>query len=127
MPIIAIYAIIAAVIFGAGFGSGWTVKDWKDGKHIATIESANSVLSASNDQCKTDIDGVRAGVAVVVKATEDKARAAASAMQSAAELAAKHSRTAITIKAAPTVPADKQCAAIEQEQIDYVKSRRTDS
>ena len=68
MPIIAIYAIVAAVIFAAGTGTGWTVNQWRNGAKIAHLESNNAVLNAANYKCKTDVESARAGVKQVTDA-----------------------------------------------------------
>jgi hypothetical protein len=115
--------IIIAVSLLVGFGSGWGVKGWKDGAHIAKIESRDSVLTAANDRCDIDIDDVRKGVESISVAVGHREKAAAEAMSKAQVLAAKHSQTAITIKAAPVVPEETQCDAIVREQIEYVQSR----
>lgn len=115
--------IIIAVSLLVGVGSGWSVKNWKDGAHVATLESRDSVLTASNDKCEIDIDDVRKGVESISVAVGQREEAAAEAMRKAQALAVKHSQTAITIKAAPIVPEETQCDAIVREQIEYVQSR----
>jgi hypothetical protein len=84
----------AIALLFVGFGAGWGVKSWKDSAEIAMVssqksklESRNATLSASNDNCAIDIDGVRNGVTVVSSKVEEA-----------------------------------QCAAIVQEQKDYVQS-----
>jgi hypothetical protein len=134
VPIIAIYAIVAAVIFSAGFGAGWGVKGWKDGAEVALAESAkdkaesrSAILETANGECQTDIEGVRQGVKVITDAVAEREKAAADAMKNAETLTAKHKATVVSIKALQPVPAaqDAQCAAIVQEQKEYVQNRHS--
>jgi hypothetical protein len=120
----AVAAIIAAVIFIAGFAGGWSIKDWKDGAEIARLQSDNAVKSAANQRCETDIESVRTGIKQITEAVGKREEAARNAMSQAEVLAAKHSKTAVTIKAAPVIPAANQCEAIVKEQIEYVTARR---
>jgi hypothetical protein len=127
MPIIAIYGIIAAVIFGAGFGGGFAVADWRSGAEIARLQSDNAIKSAANQKCETDIESVRNGIKQVTDAVGKREEAARNAMSQAEVLAAKHSRRAAETKAAPVIPVEGQCEAIVKEQIEYVEKRRSDS
>jgi hypothetical protein len=130
VQLIAIYAIAAAVIFSAGFGAGWGVKGWKDGAEVAhavsekeKVESHNAILQTANNNCATDIDGVRQGVKVITDAVGEREKAASEAMKNAQALAWKHIAQVAAIKALPVVPEAEQCAAIIQEQKDYVTQR----
>jgi hypothetical protein len=122
----AIQALIAAIIFFVGAGAGWAVKDWKDGAQIARLESDNSTLKAANDNCASDIEGVKSAVWVITQGVEERERAASEAMKSAETLAAQHKAAVAAIKALPPVPAEPeaQCKAIIEEQREYVASRR---
>jgi hypothetical protein len=127
---------IILIAFSIGFGGGWGVKGWKDGAEVALAESAkdkaesrSAMLETANGECQTDIAGVRQGVAVVVKAVEDREKAASEAMKNAETLTAKHKATVVSIKALQPVPAtqDAQCAALVQEQKEYVQNRHSGS
>ena len=93
----AFQVLIEIVIFAVGAGSGWAVKDWKDGAQIALIESEkqslkerNETLVVSNGQCKTDIEAVRQSVAGIEKAADDRVKAAEAEMTKAQKTAAWH-------------------------------------
>jgi hypothetical protein len=127
---------IILIAFSIGFGGGWGVKGWKDGAEVALAESAkdkaesrSAMLETANGECQTDIAGVRQGVAVVVKAVEDREKAASEAMKNAETMTAKHKATIVSIKALPPVPTaqDAQCAAIIEEQKEYVQNRHSGS
>jgi hypothetical protein len=131
VPIIAIYAIVAAVIFGAGFGTGWGVKGWKDGAEVARavsekerVESHNAILQTANANCATDIEGVKSAIGVITKGVEDREKAASEAMKNANALAGKHAVQIAAIKELPVVPEAGQCDAIIQEQKEYVAARK---
>jgi hypothetical protein len=128
-----LFAIILISFLG-GFGGGWLVKDWKDGAEVAVaksekkeVESHNAILTTANDTCKTDIDAVQKGVVTITEAVAAREQAAVAAMATAQDLADRHKQAARQIQAAPSRPAENQCNELIQEQIDYVKSRRTDS
>lgn len=131
-----------ALIFGAitliviGFGGGWLIKDWKDGAKVVLavaakekVESRNAILEAANTNCPTDIEGVKKGVAVIVSQVEERERLASAAMKAADIQVAQHATKAKAIKELPPVPPEPeaQCAAIVQEQIDYVQARTQSS
>jgi hypothetical protein len=124
--------IIASLL--VGFGGGWVIKGWEDSAELAMVKSDNNKLSDrnsylvnANDRCKVDIESVKASAKEIAKAAAGREEAAKVAMSQAEVLAAKHSRTAVMIKAAPNVPENEQCNAIVKEQIKYVENRRTDS
>lgn len=128
----ALQAVIAAIIFAVGAGSGWAVKSWKDGAQIALVnsqkdelESRNAILETANGNCATDIEGVKKGVAVVVAQIEERERAASAAMAKADVLVAQRKKEIAAIKNLPPVPPEPeaQCVAIVQEQIGYVQKR----
>lgn len=128
----AITAIIIAVVSALSFAGGWGVKGWKDGAAVANIEkknesleSRNSILQTANSNCAVDIDGVKKGVAIIIAQVEERERAASDAMK-AAELQIAQRKGRIKISHLPRVaPAqDAQCAAIVQEQMDYVRERK---
>lgn len=132
MPVIAIYAIVAAVIFSAGFGTGWGVKGWKDGAEVAhavsekeKVESHNAILQTANANCATDIAGVRQGVKVITDAVAEREKAASDAMKNAEVTISRHKTVAAATKSlSPVSPEpDAQCAAIIREQKEYVQNR----
>lgn len=89
------------------------------------LESPNAILVAENGRCAVDIEGVRKGVAVAVPQVEERERAALAAMTAADVLVAERKKEIAAIKNLPPVPPEPeaQCAAIVQEQINYVQSR----
>ncbi|OJY09224.1 MAG: hypothetical protein BGO99_03285 [Nitrosospira sp. 56-18] len=118
-------AVIAAIIFVVGAGSGWAVKDWKDGAEIARLESSNEAMKSANDRCATDIEGVKSAVGVITQGVEEREKAASAAMRDAETLVAKHKAAVAAIKVLPPVPAEPeaQCKAIIEEQKEYVAQR----
>jgi len=122
----ALQVLIAVVIFVVGAGSGWAVKDWKDGAEIARLESDNSTLKSVNDRCATDIEGVKSAVGVITQGVEEREKAASAAMRDAETMVAKHKAAVAAIKALPPVPQAEQCRVIEQEQREYVQARRSE-
>jgi hypothetical protein len=132
VPLIAIYAIVAAVIFSAGFVTGWGVKGWKDGAEVAhavsekeKVESHNAILQTVNANCATDIEGVRQGVKVITDAVAEREKAASEAMRNAEITISRHKAAAAATKSLPPVSPepDAQCAAIILEQKEYVQNR----
>lgn len=95
----ALQVLIAIAIFAAGAGSGWTVKDWKDGAEIARLESDNSTLKTANVNCATDIDGVKSAVGVITQGVEEREKAASAAMRDVETLAANHKAVVAAIRA----------------------------
>lgn len=123
---------IILIAFSVGFGGGWVVKNWKDGAEIALVnsqkadlESQNSILVTANTNCATDIEGVKSAVGVITKGVEEREKAASEAMKNAQALAGKHAAQIAAIKALPVVPEAGQCAAIVQEQKEYVQNRHS--
>lgn len=124
-------AIVILVSVLVGFGGGWGVKGWKDTAKISIIEkqkaavdSRNSILESANSSCATDIEGVKKGMAIIVAGVEEREKAASDAMK-AADLKIAQRKGRI-VQAAPAIaPApEAQCAAIMQEQAEYVKGRK---
>jgi hypothetical protein len=69
---VALQVLIAIVIYVAGAGEGWAVKDWKGGAKVARLESDNSTLKSANDRCATDIEGVKSAVRVIIHGVEER-------------------------------------------------------
>lgn len=126
-----LYLVIAFVaVFAAGNGSGWLIHSWKTGKEIANIQAekqslinTNSALYAANNKCANDINTVQKGFEEIFRANEARAKGAAEAITKAQEQTAIHKQTARAIKFAPVNPKESWCAAIEREQIEYVRAR----
>jgi hypothetical protein len=126
------YSLLVVLIIAigsalAGGGIGWAVKGWKDGEHVAVVESRDVVLTSANEKCSIDIGDVQKGVKSVTEYMAVRMKAAEDAAAKATTKAGKHSGNAITIMAAPLPPEDKQCVAIKEEQEKYVQSRHTGS
>ena len=113
-------AAVAVVAFAGGF----VVSDWRSSGEIERLNSANTLLKASNTQCATDIASVRTSVTNLIGESEAREKAAAIEMDNAQVESVKHSHTAVVIKAAPIRPGEPMCEAIEREQIEYVNWRR---
>jgi hypothetical protein len=120
--VVLIIAIVSAI---TGGGIGWAVKGWKDGEHVAVVESRDVILTSANEKCEIDIEDVQKGVKSVTEYAAARMKAAEDTAAKATANAGKHSGNAITIMAAPLPPEDKQCVAIKEEQENYVKSRHT--
>lgn len=120
-----IVLIIALVSALTGGGIGWAVKGWKDGTHLAVVESRDVVLTSANEKCGIDIEDVQKGVKAVTEYSAARMKAAEDAAAKATANASKHSGKAITIMAAPLPPEDEQCVALKEEQEKYVQSRHT--
>lgn len=124
---LALQVIVAIVIFAAGSGTGWAVNQWRNGAKIAQLESHDSVATAANAQCKTDVQSVQKGVESIASFYEGKVKAAQAEVVKAQPKADKHTRAAITIKAAPIRTDESLCQAVEREQKEYVQARHTDN
>lgn len=127
MPTVLVLLLIALGSAVVGGGIGWSVKGWKDGAHVAVVESRGVVLTSANEKCAIDIEDVQKGVKSVTEYAAARMKAAEDAAAKATANAGKHSGNAITIMAAPLPPEDEQCVAIKEEQEKYVQSRHTDS
>lgn len=74
LPMWAIYAIAAALIYASGFGSGWQVNGWRLGTKVAELETRlvaavdqGKVLAAAVDTCNAGVQAA-ADVGKQVKA-----------------------------------------------------------
>jgi hypothetical protein len=122
----AITAIIIAVLATLAFVGGFAVSDWRSAAEIRGLSSDNAILGAANQRCETDINAVRSGIKTITEAVGKREEAARAAMVNAETQVATHTRAAQATKAAPPVPQDQQCAAIEREQIEYIQKRQTE-
>jgi hypothetical protein len=120
---VVLLAIIAASLF-VGFGGGWMVNDWRNGEEIARLESRSSFAESANQQCETDIAGVRKGVAEMIDAATERAKKAEAAMLDAQTKATKHVAAAKVIREAPVRQGESECEAMIREQGEYVGTRR---
>lgn len=92
LPMWAVYAIAAAGIYAAGFGSGWQVNGWRLGTKVANLETQlvaardqSKVLAAAVNTCNAGVQSaadvgrsVQAAIPVLVDAAK-KAHAAGTA------------------------------------------------
>ena len=120
----AIIAIVLAVFVTLAFSGGFAVSNWRASGEIQRLNSSNAVLAAANDKCATDIQDVRKAMDVVTAAAEVREKAAKVSMVVATRTADTHTAKAKQIKALPPVKIDKQCEAIQLEQIEYVRERK---
>lgn len=120
----ALYAVIAACIFGAGSIAGWTVRGWEAGNDLAAMERRVLLADAANRECSEDIASAQAGIKQVTDALAAKEREAEAAMKGAKEEAQKRYALALKIKNAPIQAGETQCQAVEREQREYVEAMR---
>lgn len=126
-------AIVIAVFSALSFGGGFAVADWRKESQVAQLNSektelqnrTNLLLTANRD-CATDIESVKKGVAIIRTLAEEREKAASDAIKAADLKVAQHTQRIRTIRTLPPVsPApEAQCAAIVQEQVDYVQARK---
>ena len=116
-------AIVLAVFVTLAFSGGFAVSNWRASGEIQRLNSSNAVFSAANDKCATDIHDVRKAMGAVTAAAAERQKAAEVSMVVASKTADVHTAKAKQIKALPPIQIDKQCEAISQEQIDYVRER----
>jgi hypothetical protein len=122
---VGLQVLIGIIIFAVGSGTGWTVNQWRNGEKIAKLDSNNSVLTAANDHCAADIESVRADVDALTQAAAERVKQAKAEVVKAQPVADRHTSRAIVIKAAPIRTDETQCQAVEREQLEYLKSRRS--
>jgi hypothetical protein len=91
------------------------------------LTSHNTVLSAANERCNSDIESVRAAMAAMTASIASREKKAANAMQQAAATAATYINRAKKIRSLPEVPPEHQYEVIAREQIEYVQSRLQDN
>lgn len=120
----AIIAIVLSIFVALAFGGGFAVSNWRSASEIQRLNSSNSVLSAANDKCATDIQSVRGAMDTLAAASAMRDKNAAVAMRRAESVAAKHTNRAKKIISLPPVALEYQCEVLAHEQIEYVKSRR---
>jgi hypothetical protein len=123
--------IAAAVIYAAGFGSGWGVNGWRLGSELATangtidtLRIANDGLVGANNRCKINVDEVKAGVKSVVDAGLKLQKQAAAEMRQVAGKAQGHLNKADEILSRPPVAEAEWCKAVISETAAYVAERR---
>jgi hypothetical protein len=119
----AITAIVIAIFAALGFSGGFVVSNWRSASEIQRLSFSNAALSAANDKCAADIRSVREAMDAVRKTSTRREKDAATAMQGAAKVAAKHTSRAKKTGVLPPVAPEYQCEGVVQEQIEYVKSR----
>jgi hypothetical protein len=117
-------AVIAAVAGVAGFTSGWTVNGWRLGARIERLQGENTVYAGANARCGVNVAEVKAAVAGIVKAADERAEQAKKGIQKAEAAALGHINRAAGIIQRPPVPPEKQCDVVQLEQVEYVNLRR---
>jgi len=117
-------AVIAAVAGAAGFTTGWTVNGWRLGARIERLQGENTVYAGANARCGVNVAEVKAAVAGIVKAADERAEQARKGIQKAEAAAVVHINRAAGIIQRPPVPPEKQCDSVRAEQIEYVRMRR---
>lgn len=126
MPIASILAMIVAVSVITGFGGGYAIANWRKGAEIEKVRGENTVLTNANNHCAADIVSAKAAMTDIIAQVAERERQAAEAMNKAQPEVEKHQAKIIKIKAMQAIPLDQQCEAIKQEQIAYVKARRSE-
>lgn len=121
------WVIVATAIAAAGFGAGWTVNGWRLGTRIERLQGENTVYAAANARCGVNVAEVKAAVAGLVDAAEKRAEEGRKAIAQAEKAAVVHINRAAGIIQRLPVPPEKQCDTVREEQIEYVRQRRTES
>jgi hypothetical protein len=124
-PLIA--AIAIAVLAALAFGGGFAVSHWRSSAEITRLTGDNTLLTASNVKCVTDIQSVRSAIKAMEDVAVERERQAEEAMRNVEPVVERRKATVTRIRQLAEVPEDKQCKAIEEEQIAYVQARRTES
>jgi hypothetical protein len=119
-------AVIAVVAGAAGFTSGWTVNGWRLGARIERLQGENTVYAGANARCGVNVAEVKAAVAGIVKAGEERAEQARKGIQKAEAAALGHINRAAGIIQRPPVPPEKQCDTVRDEQRAYVQERHSE-
>ncbi len=126
-----IYLAIAAAIFAAGAGAGWTLNGWRLGAEVAKLEgqrdalvAENALVRNANQRCAVDVAAVQTAVTGIVEASKGLTKAANDAMSKAGAAAARLTASADEILARPPPAPGKECETIAAEQADYVRKRR---
>jgi hypothetical protein len=115
---------IAIAIAVLSFGAGFTIEHWRNGAEIERLEGTNSKLTTANGQCASDIKSAKEAITAMTAVAVERERQAAEAMRQIQPEVQVHAARITKIKALPEVAVDRQCEAIKQEQIEYVKERR---
>jgi hypothetical protein len=119
-------AVIAGVAGAAGFSTGWTLNGWRLGARIERLQGENTVYAGANARCGVNVAEVKAAVAGIVKAADERAEQARKGIQKAEAAAVVHINRAAGIIQRPPVPPEKQCDTVREEQIEYVRMRRAE-
>jgi hypothetical protein len=119
-------ALIAAVAGATGFASGWKLNGWRLGANIERLAGEASALRGANQRCTVNVAEVKAAVAGIVKAGEERAEQARKGIQKAEQAALGHINRAAGIINRPPVPPEKQCDTVRDEQRAYVIERRAE-
>jgi hypothetical protein len=119
-------AVIAGVAGAAGFSTGWTLNGWRLGARIERLQGENTVYAGANARCGVNVAEVKAAVAGIVKAADERAEQARKGIQKAEAAAVVHINRAAGIIQRPPVPPEKQCDTVRDEQRAYVIERRAE-
>ena len=120
-------AVIAAVAGATGFASGWKLNGWRLSGTIERLQGENTVYAGANARCGVNVAEVRAAVAGIVKAADERAEQARKGIQKAEAAAVIHINRAAGIIKRPPVPPEKQCDTVRDEQRAYVQERRAET
>jgi hypothetical protein len=108
------------------FGGGYAVESWHTGAEIEKLKGTNTELTAANDRCVNDIKSANAAVQAMTAVAAERERQAVESMKQIQPEVQVHAARITRIKALPQIAPDMQCEAIKQEQIEYVRERRTE-
>lgn len=126
LPIPALLAIGAAVIAILSFAGGYSVESWRKGAEIERLEGTNAELTAANGRCAADIETANKAITAMTNIAAERERQAVESMKQIQPEVQVHAARITRIKTLPQVAPDMQCEAIRQEQIEYVRERRTE-
>lgn len=122
----ALLAIILGITVALSFAGGFTVSNWHDSGKMAALSSSNAVLKVANDSCAEDISTAHAAYATLENVAAERTENVAREVKAVEPKAQVHVNRSKTILALPSVPINMQCEAIRLEQLEYLKTRRTE-
>lgn len=125
---------LIAMIFLAGFGSGWQLNGWRLGAQIgpltaevSRLRARSSILESANAQCEKSVKAANEAVERILKAGQDRARKSAEALRAAQGEAAALG-TSIAALRTQAAPIDLSCPiqaeAARKLIVDEIRGRK---
>jgi hypothetical protein len=122
--------VLAAIISGVAvvaFGGGFMISDWRSDGEIEKLRADSQLLQSANRHCLADLKTVNTAVNNMIDAAAQRERNAQEAMREVQPQLERRKATITRIRSLPPVPVDRQCEAIQTEQIAYVQERREEA